>query len=154
MRKVRIHTDVTFKQGWSIVGGKRYYFRAGFEVEWAQYLQFLKEIGEIEDWEYEPEPFWFEGIKRGTNNYRPDFKVSYKDGDYCWHETKGNLKQKDITKFRRMAKYDPDEKIILVMQRKQTKQVKQIMLISKALEYVHGLIFADKLDYFQSGKKR
>ena len=99
LRKVRIHTDVSFKQGWSDVGGKCYYWRAGFEKEWAQYLEFLKEIGEIEDWEYEPETFWFEGVKRGTNNYRPDFKITYNDGSHCWHETKGRLIQKDITKF-------------------------------------------------------
>lgn len=134
-----------------MVGGKKYYWRAGFEKQWAQYLQFLKDIGEIEDWEYESRTFWFEGIRRGTNNYRPDFKITYKDGSYCWHETKGRLTQKDITKFRRMAKHHPDEKIILVMERQPT-QKRQVILLAKAREYVYGVIFANQVDYFR-GKK-
>ena len=114
-----------FKQGWDIVGGKRYWFRSGFEVRWARYLEFLKEIGEIADWEYEPKDFWFEEIKRGTVSYKPDFRVNYMRqlsdpnaaiGEIIWHECKGHIQQKDVTKFRRMAKYYPDEKIILVMQ--------------------------------------
>lgn len=134
-----------------MVGGKNYYWRSGFEKEWAQYLQFLKEIEEIADWEYEPETFWFEGIKRGTNNYRPDVKISYVDDTHCWHEIKGRLVPKDITKYRRMAKYHPQEKIILVMKRQPT-QKRQVILLAKAQEYVYGVIFANQVDYFR-GKK-
>jgi hypothetical protein len=113
-----------FKQGWAEVGGKRYWFRSGFEVRWAEYLEFLKQAGEIVDWSYEPRKFEFEKIRSGTVFYTPDFLVLYgheaedggMDRTHYWHETKGHLKQKDVTKFKRMEKYYPDEKIILVMQ--------------------------------------
>lgn len=151
MRKVRVHIDVSFKQGWATVGDKVYYWRAGFERQWAYYLEFLKEVGEIKDWEYEAETFWFTKIKRGTNNYRPDFKITYEDDSYCWHETKGKLTQKDVTKFRRMAKYHSEEKIILVMEREPTSRG-QKLLLAKARQYSYGVIFARQLDYFR-GKK-
>lgn len=105
-----------FKQGWSEVGAKTYWFRSGFEVRWAQYLELLKQAGEIVDWLYEPKDFWFDGIKRGTVSYKPDFKIEKEGCIYIWHETKGHLTQKSVTQLKRMAKYHPSEKICLVMQ--------------------------------------
>lgn len=150
----------SFKQGWTVVGGKRYWFRSGFEVRWAQYLELLKGLGEIVDWEYEPKKFEFEGIRSGTVFYTPDFRVIYKDSVFVipnsltintkyvefvrWHECKGHLKQKDVTKFSRMAKYYPDEKIILVMQnipKKSTrKNAEKFRRLANAKRYVERIM--------------
>ena len=137
-----------FKVGWNEVGGKQHYFRSGLEVRWARYLQILKELGEIEEWLYEPKTFWFEKIKRGTNSYKPDFKIissflrTCYENQYSWHEVKGFLQQKDCTKFRRMQKYYPGENMILVIQRI-TKKNK--LLVDRCRKYVAGVIEAEKL---------
>ncbi len=49
------------------------YFRSRWERNWARYLNFLVQHGEITGWEYEPKTFWFHKIKRGTRSYKPDF---------------------------------------------------------------------------------
>jgi hypothetical protein len=140
-----------FKQGWSEVGGKRYWFRSGFEVRWAQYLELLKQGGEIYDWFYEPQKFEFEKIRSGTVFYTPDFQVYYYNikPPYYWHECKGHLKQKDVTKFRRMDKYYPDETIILVMQnipQKPTrKNTEKLRRLDNARKYVERVMDGEQL---------
>ena len=62
----------TWKQEWREIDGRRIFFRSRWEYRYALYLQLLKSRGEIKDWQHEPKTFWFEGIKRGTNNYKPD----------------------------------------------------------------------------------
>jgi hypothetical protein len=74
----------------------------------------LQEHGEIESWEYEPDTFWFDGVKRGTRSYTPDFKVHYPDGSVVYHEVKGYMDQRSATKLKRMAKYHPDVRVILI----------------------------------------
>ena len=137
-----------FKQGYSTVGGKTYWFRSGLEVRWAQYLEFLKQVGDIVDWGYEPQKFEFKKIRSGTVFYTPDFRIVEKDCTY-WHEVKGHLQQKDVTKFRRMAKYYPDEKIILVMQnipKKPTrKNAEKLRRLDNAKKYVERIIEAEKI---------
>ena len=135
-----------FKQGWSEVGGKTIWFRSGFEVRWARYLEFLKQASEFYLWQYEPKKFEFEGIRSGTVFYTPDFLVHYENNKVYWHECKGYLQQKDLTKWRRMKKYYPCEKIILVMQRipsynnrsKSAKRTK--ILLEKASRCVERVI--------------
>lgn len=107
---------VATMKGWrEFEGGqKRYYFRSGWEMNYAQYLDWLKRMGEIIDWEYEPDTFWFEAIKRGTRSYTPDFKVTEKDGSVAYHEVKGWMDQKSATKLKRMAKYYPEITIVLI----------------------------------------
>src|SRR5215471_1288173 len=66
-----------YTRGW---GGRRKdlddrYFRSSWEANYARYLNFLKSRGEIHDWQYESNTFWFHKIKRGTRSYTPDFKV-------------------------------------------------------------------------------
>lgn len=97
------------KQGWRTIGGKRAYFRSKQEANYARWLEFQKQRGIIEDWEHEPKTFWFEGIKRGINNYKPDFKVTFPDGRHEWHEVKGWMDSKSKTKIKRFGKYFPEE---------------------------------------------
>jgi hypothetical protein len=98
------------------------YFRSRWERNWARYLNFLIEHGEISGWEYEPKIFWFENIKRGTRSYTPDFKVWNLDGSYVWHEVKGWMDQKSKTKIRRFSKYYPEE-ILEIVDKKRYKTV-------------------------------
>ena len=104
----------TWKQDWAEIGGKRNFYRSKWEYRYALYLEFMKKHKHILEWEHEPKTFWFEGIKRGTNNYKPDFFVTFPSGNTEWKEVKGYMDAKSATKLKRMAKYFPDEKIRVV----------------------------------------
>jgi len=99
---------VKSKSGWRVVGGKRIFFRSKAEHNYAVYLQFLLEQGEIKSWEHEPKTFWFLNIKRGVRSYLPDFLIVNRDGSEEYHEVKGWMDPKSRTKIKRMAKYYPD----------------------------------------------
>ena len=90
------------------------FFRSSWEANYARFLNWRKERGEIVEWRYECETFWFESIRRGVRSYKPDFKVIFPDGSHEWHEVKGWLDKKSATKLKRMAKYYPQEKVVLV----------------------------------------
>jgi hypothetical protein len=102
------------KSKWVKLGGKRFYARSSWEANYAHYLQFLKASGSIKDWEHEPETFWFNGIKRGTVSYLPDFRVTNLDGSIEYVEIKGWMDSKSKTKVKRMAKYHPKVKLIVI----------------------------------------
>ena len=104
----------SWKQQWAEFGGKRNYYRSQWELNYARYLEMLKNIGEIKEWEHEPKTFWFEGVKRGTVSYLPDFRVTENDGSIAYHEVKGWMDDKSKTKIKRMAKYHPDVKLVLI----------------------------------------
>lgn len=92
------------------------YVRSRWEANYARYLKWLASRGEIASWEYEPETFIFEAIKRGTRSYTPDFKVTENDGRVIYHEVKGWMDPKSVTKLKRMAQYYPDVKILVISQ--------------------------------------
>lgn len=94
-------------KGWLEIDGKRMYLKSKWEKRYCLYLSFMKKYGHITDYWYEPETFWFEGIKRGTNNYKPDFKVEFPSGNVEYYEIKGYETAKDRTKYKRMEKYHP-----------------------------------------------
>lgn len=101
------------------VGGKRIdlenqYFRSGWEANWARYLNWLLHIGEIKSWEYEVDTFEFTQIKRGGRFYTPDFKITNKDDSVEYHEVKGYMDSRSSTKIKRMARYYPDVRLIVV----------------------------------------
>lgn len=81
------------------LGGQ--YFRSTWEANYARYLN-LQNI----KWEYEPQTFEFEPIKRGTRFYTPDFYLSDEDR---WVEVKGWFNQKSQTKIKRFKKYHKEE---------------------------------------------
>lgn len=87
------------------------HFRSSWEANYARYLNSLLLAGEIKRWEFEPDTFWFEQIRRGVRSYLPDFKVWPLVGDPYYVEIKGFLDDKSKTKLKRMAKYHPDVKI-------------------------------------------
>lgn len=99
-------------------GGKRedlggLYVRSSWEHNYILYLNWRKEHGQIVKWEYEPETFEFP-VKRGNRSYLPDFKVFFPDGHYEWHEVKGYMDASSKTKLKRMAKYYPEEIVVLI----------------------------------------
>jgi hypothetical protein len=104
----------TWKAGWREIGGVRKYYRSKWEANYAHYLQWLKEKGQILDWKHEPETFWFEGIKRGCVSYLPDFWVKEVSGSEAYHEVKGWMDARSVTKIKRMAKYHPKVKLIVI----------------------------------------
>jgi hypothetical protein len=103
-----------WKAAWHEIGGIRKYYRSRWEANYAYYLQWLKEKGEILDWKHEPKVFWFDGVKRGTVSYLPDFLVLEKDGKEAYHEVKGWMDDRSKTKIRRMAKYHPDVTLVVI----------------------------------------
>jgi hypothetical protein len=109
--------NASWKAGWREVGGQRVYFRSRWEANYARYLQWLKERGEIYEWEHEPHTFWFEGIKRGCVSYLPDFRVTENSSERVYHEVKGWMDDRSKTKIKRMAKYYPGVKLIVINSR-------------------------------------
>lgn len=101
------------KAGWHEIGGKKLYLRSKAELKFAQRLEFLKEYKIIDLWEYEPQVFYFEGIKRGVTNYKPDFMTKDQHG-IKYYEVKGYLDPRSITKIKRFIKYYPDLKLVVV----------------------------------------
>ncbi len=100
-------------------GGKRAdldnrYFRSGWEANYARYLNWLITQGQIVSWEYEADTFEFHKIKKGIRFYTPDFKILNNDGTYEYHEIKGYMDDASATKLKRMARYYPDTKLILI----------------------------------------
>lgn len=120
-RRVAVHGQIapnvergTWKAGWREIGGVRKYYRSRWEANYARYLQWLKDGGEILDWQHEPETFWFEAIKRGVRSYLPDFKVTEANGSIAYHEVKGWMDDRSRTTIKRMAKYHPAVKLIVI----------------------------------------
>lgn len=102
------------KAGWYDFCERRYYMRSLAEKRYACYLEWLRKNDQIWNWEYEPQEFWFEGIKRGCVSYKPDFKVTNMNLTHYWIEVKGYMDAKSKTKISRFKKYFPEEKLEVV----------------------------------------
>ena len=83
------------------------YFRSAWEANYARFLNYMIALGAVEWWEYEPETFWFEAIKRGVRSYKPDFRVKWTAESPRFVEVKGWMDPKSKTKLKRMKKYHP-----------------------------------------------
>jgi hypothetical protein len=104
----------TWKAAWREIGGHRKYYRSRWEANYARYLEWLRVQGRVEIWKHEPDIFWFDGIKRGCVSYLPDFRVHWTDGRVEYHEVKGWMDAQSKTKIRRMKKYHPTVKLVVV----------------------------------------
>lgn len=90
-----------------------YYFRSMWEANYARYLQWMQEKGDIRSWEYEVRTFDFP--ERGRNgNYTPDFLVVDSAGVAAWHEVKGWMDDDSRIRLERFAKHYPDECMVIV----------------------------------------
>lgn len=122
-----------WKGGWREIGGYRKYYRSRWEANYARYLEHLRAKEEVASWAHEPKTFWFEGIKRGVNNYLPDFQVVYPgERGEEYHEVKGWMDAKSATKIKRMARYHPTVNLVIVDRK-----------IYNGLEREFGKIIAD-----------
>lgn len=113
-----IPRKASWKAGWREIGGKRKFYRSRWEANYARWLEFKKSRGDIIDWTHESDTFWFDGIKRGCVSYLPDFKVTLKDGTQEFHEVKGWMDDRSKTKIKRMAKYHPNVKLLVIEKKK------------------------------------
>lgn len=112
--------NASWKGGWREIGGINKYYRSRWEANYARYLEWLKQKGEIADWKHEPTTFWFENIKRGVRSYLPDFLVTENNGKQVYHEVKGWMDPKSKTKLKRMKKYYPKVEVLLIDKRAYT----------------------------------
>ena len=142
-----------------VINGKAYHFLALLEYRWAQYLEFLRLGGVIEGWGYENEDCKFEFT---DSTYTVDFVTYHSDGHKEFYETKGNLQQPTIRKFRTVQKYYPDTIIYLVVHRIARKYrskpsglwkkgKRRTNLYTSAEKYVERIMEAD-LIFKQLGK--
>jgi hypothetical protein len=95
-------------KGWVEIDNKKMYLKSNWERRYCLYLSLMVKHKYVKDYWYEPDVFWFEGIKRGTNNYKPDWKVEFPSGKIEYFEVKGYETSKDRTKYKRMKKYHPN----------------------------------------------
>lgn len=95
------------KAEWATINGVTKYYRSRWELNYAHYLEYLRSIGEVIEWQHEPRKFWFENVKQGITNYTPDFRVVYKDEKEVWVEIKGYIDKDAKTKERRFKKHFP-----------------------------------------------
>lgn len=111
------HLKPQWKAGWREIGGVRKYYRSRWEANYARYLNWLVAKKQLNSWAHETTTFWFPQIKRGVCSYLPDFEVETLDGKTEFHEVKGYLDSKSKTKLKRMAKYHPEIKVVLISQK-------------------------------------
>ncbi len=121
--------------GWREIGGKKMFFRSRWEANYGHYLQFLLEHGEIKEWQHEPKTFWFEKIRRGVTNYKPDFRVVEKTGREVFVEVKGFFDRKSKTKLKRMRIYHPSVRMLLVDSKWFKNVAPKICKLVKGWEY-------------------
>lgn len=116
------------KSGYVLIGGRTIFFRSEWEVNVCAYFEFLKKNNQIAEWEYEPITFWFHKIKRGVRSYKPDFRITLKDGTQYYEEVKGWMDSKSITKLKRMRIYYPDVDI-RVLDKERYKEISKMKSI-------------------------
>jgi hypothetical protein len=90
------------------------FFRSAWEANYARYLNWLVARGEVVSWNFEQTVFEFYEEKRKYRSYMPDFRVEFPGGRIEWHEVKGWMTEKGRKKLELMAKYYPDEVIVVV----------------------------------------
>jgi hypothetical protein len=119
---------------WRQIADRKLYFRSKWEANYARYLQWQKERGDIADWEHEPQTFWFEKIKRGVRSYLPDFRILRHQGTHFWVEVKGYMDSKSKTKLARFKRYFPTEEIMVIDRTFFSKNNSKLKLIIKEWE--------------------
>jgi len=129
------------------IGGKTYTYKSKIERKWATYLEMLKQLGAIEDWDYEPYQFVFKERFRRRRVYIPDFRVIEKTHGLrqrIYHEVKTYLRQPDILKFKYMQADYPSETMVLILPCG-TKSVKKIIMRDKAKKYIQRIVYCNPI---------
>jgi hypothetical protein len=106
---------LNFKKQYAVIAGKVWHFDSQYEKNYALYLQYLKEKGEIVDYIKNTTTFPFtekatyviRSVLRFISGYRPDFIVFYADDRYEIHEIKGWKNEKMHAQLEQMEKDYP-----------------------------------------------
>lgn len=91
------------------VGNREFTFRSLLEYRYAEYLELLRETGEIQEWDYENQDYLVEfahGRLTNVKQYLPDFVVYESDEVTKVVELKGFFPSIDYTKIRRFVDGD------------------------------------------------
>lgn len=115
-----------FKAGWCEADGRKFYVKSSWEKSYLFYLAWLKKNKQIEEFSYESRTFWFEGIKRGVCSYKPDFCIHERNGTETYVELKGYFDARSKTKIKRMKKYWPEIKLVVIDAKAWKKLLPQI----------------------------
>jgi len=115
------------QKAWYRIGGKLRYYKSRFEAKWACVLELCLLIPDlaktifgvrIKSWDYEQKTFDFtEHKKHGVTVYRLDFGIVTENDELIYHEIKGLMEQKDVTRLRCLKRYYPDVKAALIIDR-------------------------------------
>ncbi len=129
-----------------IYDGRVIKFRSRLEARWSYYLDVLVVGKHIKRYDYEPEWFEFLKVTFGIRRYLPDFRVNELDGSVTYHECKGYLDAKSITKIRRFAKYYPDRKLWLIFdklpQSRTEKSQEKLIIINEIKSRIDRVVEA------------
>jgi len=98
----------------AMVDGKRIKFKSKFEYRWAQYLDFLKNAGEIKGWWYEFCTFRYRDRLKPPYEWTPDFVVRTVKNELEHYECKGMLQRYDLKKLKLLNEERPLVKVIYV----------------------------------------
>lgn len=142
-----IHYDWHNKPQNVVIDGREFKFKSQIEYRWAQYLQVLKDIGAIIDFEYEPKQFEFKERFRHKRVYTLDFSVTEEERYKIvtvYHEVKTSLRQTDIRRFRYMNMDYPDIRMVLILPYC-AKSTNQGRLRGNALRYVERIVYCNGL---------
>lgn len=108
------------------VDGKEIRFASRMEFNYYLYLAWLKKMGEIKDFEYQPEAFdfrrrakerpdlWKKEWLPSKGKYRPDFKVEEEKRGIYYIETVGMLRGDHKRNFRLLHQLFPEVKLEVV----------------------------------------
>lgn len=91
-----------------------FFVRSRWEANYARYLVWMKNNGQIADFKYEPETFRFDGVTRGPYTYKPDFLVIEKNGNRVFHEVKGWMDPGSRSRLKRFAKFYPGVSLVVI----------------------------------------
>ena len=87
-------------------------YASKWEMQYAAYLDLRKTVGQVKDWQYEPDTL----VCAGGTKYTPDFRVTYPDDAREYHEVKGFWRTQDKVRMREAAVVSPLP-IVLVSRR-------------------------------------
>lgn len=114
------HFQKEYNNTWvhDCIGGKEYSFRSKGEHKVAQYLELLKQSGNIKDWAFEQTKFCFPSEQDPVRTWLVDFDVLENDGSFYYIEFKGHVEPDVKRKLLLLAKYRPEVKVDMVFYKK------------------------------------
>lgn len=114
------------------------FFRSSWEANYARYLNWQIQTGEIYSWTYEGERFVFAREDREIRSYMPDFKVrDAASSTPRYVEVKGWMDDKSKRRLEMMAKHYPNVSLKLVGAKEYTMLNKQFATVLPGWE-IHG----------------